>query len=89
MDYNYYQQQSRDSYDYQQQIVTPIFTHDISGLTLDNLMIYILDHLFWDMSNNHILSVYLSNHMFQTVFNNNMYHHSKLKQPMDHPTGKL
>ena len=41
------------------------------------------------MSNNHILSVHLSNHMFQIVISNNMYHHNKLKKPMDHPIEKL
>jgi len=34
VNYDYYPQQPRDSYDYQQQIVTPTSGPDISGLTL-------------------------------------------------------
>jgi len=34
VNYDYYPQQPRDSYDYQQQIVTPTSAPDISGLTL-------------------------------------------------------
>jgi len=59
-------------------------------------MICIIDHHFWNMSNqhtmshNHILSVHPSHNMFHLVLNNNnMHHHNKLQQPMDHPIGKL
>ena len=34
VNYDYYPQQPRDSYDYQQQIVTPTSAPNISGLTL-------------------------------------------------------
>ena len=34
VNYDYYPQQPRDSYDYQQQIVTPTSAPDTSGLTL-------------------------------------------------------
>jgi len=34
VNYDYYAQQPRDSYDYQQQIVTPNSAPDTSGLTL-------------------------------------------------------
>jgi len=34
VNYDYFPHQPCDSYNYQQEIVTPTFAHDISGLTL-------------------------------------------------------
>jgi len=86
MDYNCYTQQPRD---FQQQIVTPTSAPDISGLTLRQFNDLYPRSSFLGYEQQHILSVHLSNHIFQIVFSNNMYHHNKLKQPMDHLTRKL
>ena len=89
VNYDYYPQQPRDSYNYQQQIVTPTSAPDISGLTLRQFNDLYPRSSFLGYEQQHILSVHLSNHIFQIVFSNNMYHHNKLKQPMDHLTRKL
>jgi len=81
MDYNCYPLQRRD---FQQQIVTPTSAPDISGLTLrqfndlyprSSCLGYEQQPYSWCQP--------------QIVFSNNMYHHNKLNQPMDHLTGKL
>ena len=96
VNYNYYPQQPHDLYDYQQKIVAPTSTPDLSRLTIRQLNDLYSRSSFVEyehhhtMSNNHILSVHLSHHMFDLVLNNNnMHHHNKLQQSMDHPIRKL
>jgi len=86
MDYNYYPQQPRD---FQQQIVTPTSAPDISGLTLRQFNDLYPRSSFLGYEQQPYSECPPQQPYVPNSFSNNMYHHNKLKQPMDHLTRKL